>query len=175
MATIVKQRMTADIEGDFVVFQIGMRVNKPWKVHKWLPVFMAMPKMLKELSQRPESGLLGYRQYLANPLSPMVCQYWRSFEHLERYARSKDSTHFPAWVKFNKRVGSGGDVGIWHETYKVAAGQYECVYNNMPLSGLAKASSSVPAAGYRATAAGRIGARTDDVSPVPEDGRVERG
>ena len=166
--------MTADIEGDFVVFQIGMRVNKPWKLHKWFPVFMAMPKMLRELSKNPDAGLLGYRQYLANPLSPMVFQYWRSFEHLESYARSKDSTHFPEWVKFNKRVGSNGDVGIWHETYKVSAGQYECVYNNVPLSGLAKASSAVPAAGYRATAASRIGARLDDVSPVAPDGQVTK-
>ena len=175
MTAIVKQRMTADIEGDFVVFQIGMRVNKPWKLHKWFPVFMAMPKMLRELTKSPDSGLLGYRQYLANPLAPMVVQYWRSFEDLESYARSKDSTHFPAWVKFNKSVGSGGDVGIWHETYKVAARQYECVYNNMPLSGLAKASAAVPAAGYRATAASRIGARPDDVSPVAPDGQVTKG
>lgn len=174
MAKLVNQRMTADIEGDFVVFQIGMRVNKPWKVHKWLPVFMAMPKMLAELSKNPDSGLLGFRQYLANPLAPTVVQYWRSFEHLEAYSRSKDSTHFPAWVKFNKRIGSGGDVGIWHETYKVAAGQYECVYNNMPLSGLAKASKSVPAAGYRATAAARLGLRPDDVAPVTPEGEVTK-
>ena len=49
MARIFADRMTADIEGDFVVFLIGMRINKPWKVHKWWPVFSAMPRMLKEL------------------------------------------------------------------------------------------------------------------------------
>jgi fumigallin biosynthesis monooxygenase-like protein len=38
---------------------IGMRVNKPWKLHKWVPVFLAMPRMLKELKQQPESGFLG--------------------------------------------------------------------------------------------------------------------
>ena len=46
MARILPERMTAEIEGDFVVFLIGMRINKPWKIHKWLPVFLAMPKML---------------------------------------------------------------------------------------------------------------------------------
>ncbi|KEF41881.1 MAG: hypothetical protein ER33_09045 [Cyanobium sp. CACIAM 14] len=41
--------MTAEIEGDFVVFLIGMRINKIWKVHRWLPVFQAMPRMIREL------------------------------------------------------------------------------------------------------------------------------
>ena len=45
MATI-NRRVMAKIEGDFVVFIIGMRVNKPWKLHKWLPVFAAMPPMI---------------------------------------------------------------------------------------------------------------------------------
>ena len=56
MTTIYKQRMSAQIEGDFVIFLIGMRINKPWKIHKWYPVFHAMPPMLKELSTHPESG-----------------------------------------------------------------------------------------------------------------------
>ena len=38
MTRVVPKRVTAEIEGDFVVFLIGMRINKPWKVHKWLPV-----------------------------------------------------------------------------------------------------------------------------------------
>lgn len=37
---------------------------------------------------------------------------------------------------------SRGDVGIWHETYLVRAGEYECVYSGMPLMGLAKAGRS---------------------------------
>ncbi len=167
MAKVVSKRMTAEIEGDFVVFLIGMRVNRPWKLRKWLPVFFAMPKMLRELQRHPEMGLLGVEQKLANPRAPLIIQYWRSYEALEAFARSKDATHFPAWVKFNRAIGSNGDVGIWHETYLVKAGQYETVYNNMPLYGLAKASSSVPAAGHRATSATRPG-REDagDYPPV---------
>ncbi len=60
MAQVIPSRMTAEVEGDFVVFLIGMRINKPWKVHKWLPVFLAMPRMLKELdvySGMPPFGL----------------------------------------------------------------------------------------------------------------------
>jgi hypothetical protein len=172
MATINRRRMTADIEGDFVIFIIGMRINKPWKVHRWLPVFMAMPRMLRELEQHPEIGLLGYRNLLGNPLQPVVLQYWRSFEHLDAYARSRDGEHFPAWVKFNKTVANNGDVGIWHETYKVAAGQYETVYNNMPPCGLGKVANLVPAAGYRATAAGRVSGVESGPPAVTSEGDV---
>ena len=34
MARVNADRMCAEIEGDFVVFIIGMRVNTWWKVHK---------------------------------------------------------------------------------------------------------------------------------------------
>ena len=49
----------ARIDGEFVVFIIGMRVNRPWNVRKWWPVFRAMPAMIKELESDPDSGFLG--------------------------------------------------------------------------------------------------------------------
>lgn len=171
MAFINKERLTAEIEGDFVVFMIGMRVNNPLKVHKWLPVFMAMPPMLRELSRNPELGMLDARTYLANPFSPMVIQYWRSFEQLEAWATNRDRAHLPAWAAFNKRIASNGDVGIWHETFKVVAGQYETVYNNMPIFGLARASRPVPATGTLTTAHGRM--TGEAVEPAVEPGGQE--
>lgn len=155
MAEIVRRRMTAAAPEEFVVFIIGMRINKLWKVHKWLPVFFAMPRMLKELAADPDSGFLGAEQFPSIP-RPVLVQYWRSFDELERYARAKDREHYPAWVAFNKRVASNGDVGIWHETYKVSAGSYECIYNNMPAFGLAKATAAVPVGSASESAAGRI-------------------
>ncbi len=155
MAQIIDRRVTADFDGDFVLFLIGMRVNRPLKVHKWAPVFTAMPRMIKELEQNPAAGMLGARLCFAGPLSPLVVQYWRSFEQLEAYARSKDAKHWPAWVGFNKRIGSSGDVGIWHETYLVADGQHESVYNNMPPTGLGAVGELVKASGRRSTASGR--------------------
>jgi len=156
MAKVNARRLTAQVDGDFVVFLIGMRVNKFWKVHKWWPAFMAMPRMLKELASDPKSGLLGF-ELKFSLRAPTVIQYWRSFERLETYAKSKDAQHYPAWVKFNKAVGSNGDVGIWHETYLVRASEYECVYNNMPAYGLGKATSLVTATEKRASAAQRLG------------------
>jgi hypothetical protein len=161
---VVKGRRTADIEGDFVVFLIGMRFNKPWKVQKWWPVFTAMPKMLRAIDQHPELGCLGHHLWLSR--TTVMVSYWRSFEDLDHFARANDLPHLEPWRKFNRAVRATGDVGIWHETYKVRAGEYEAVYGNMPVFGLAAASESVPAASKANTAAARIGASTDDTPPV---------
>ena len=160
MPELVKERVCAEVEGDVVVFLIGMRINKLWKVWKWLPVVVAMPRMLKELAAQPETGMLAARgSYGLRNLS--VLQYWKSAEHLQAYARNSDKTHLPAWQAFNRNVGTGGDVGIWHETYVVPQGHSESVYVNMPRHGLGLAGAVFPAKGQRATAAKRLaGMRT---------------
>src|SRR3954471_5981304 len=96
-AQIFPGRWRAEIDGDVVVFLIGMRINRPLRVRKWWPVFVAMPRMLRELERDPESGLLGYQTVLAGPRSPIVIQYWRSFDALERFARDPARSHLPAW------------------------------------------------------------------------------
>jgi len=154
MNAVVRARMTAEIGDEVVVFLIGMRINRWWKVHKWLPVARAMPRMLRELHTMPDTGFLGFHQWLGNPT--IALQYWRSFEDLERYAKDAAREHRPAWAAFNRAVASNGDVGIWHETYRVRRGDYECVYNNMPPFGLARATKAVPAEGRRESAAGRM-------------------
>lgn len=152
MAKVIPSRMTAEIEGDFVVFVIGMRINKPWKLHKWVSAFRAMPRMLKELHQQPQSGFLGH---ISGGL--LTVQYWRSFEDLEAYARSRDNLHWPAWVAFNERMReSRGDVGVWHETYLVRAGEYEAIYSGMPRWGLGCAGALVPVSKRRDSARGRV-------------------
>ena len=42
---IQRDRLTATIDGDFVVFLIAMRFNSWWKVHRWLPVAQGLPRM----------------------------------------------------------------------------------------------------------------------------------
>ena len=155
MAKIIRKRMCAEIEGEFVVFLIGARIVKPWKVWKWWPVALAMPRMLIELQKRPELGLLHARSVFSYP-DAMVIQYWRSFEHLEAYAKARDLAHLPAWQAFNRAIGSSGDVGIWHETYRVQPGQYESIYNNMPPFGLGRAGRLVDAVGARQEARQRM-------------------
>ncbi|CDQ37954.1 hypothetical protein BN990_00220 [Virgibacillus salexigens] len=51
---IYQGRYTAANDEDIVVFLIGMRINHQLAVHKWLPVFMAMPGMIKELYTEKE-------------------------------------------------------------------------------------------------------------------------
>jgi Domain of unknown function (DUF4188) len=153
--TIHSGRHVARIDGDFVVFLIGMRINKPWKLREWGFVFRAMPRMIKELEAHPGSGFLGATQGLWTT-GPSLVQYWRSFEDLERYARDPDAEHLPAWREFNQRVRASGDVGIWHETYKVRAGEYETIYGNTPRIGLAAVAEHVPL-GSTSSAAARIG------------------
>lgn len=158
MSEIIPARMTAEIDGDFVVFLIGMRINKWWLPHKWVPVARAMSRMLKELEDKPsdETGFLGVER-----AGGLFVQYWRSFDHLEAYARDGSLAHWPAWARFNALLGkTRGDVGIWHETYLVKEGAYENVYSGMPPFGLGKAVQATgglhPATGSREAARGRL-------------------
>ncbi len=132
-------RFTAELDGDFVVFLIGMRINKPWRVWEWWPVFVAMPLMLRDLDSQPNPPLLGWRLLLASPLSPVVLQYWRSYDDLEAYANDPAQRHKPAWQRFFRKIGLNGNVGIWHETYTIRDGDHEAIYANMPEIGLAAA------------------------------------
>lgn len=154
MNPIIQERMTARMDSSFVVFLIGMRINNFWKVNKWLPVGMAMPRMIRELESKPDSGFLGAQQWFGNPT--IMLQYWESFEKLERYAKDREGQHFPAWMEFNKKVKNSNAVGIWHETYLVAEGQYESIYHNMPAFGLGKVGRLIPAKGHYHNAKDRI-------------------
>jgi hypothetical protein len=158
MARIYRGRYTGRIDGSFVVFLIGMRINKPWKVSEWWPVSRAMPPMLKELYAHPEKGFLGGELFLSvSNRSPALLQYWRSFDHLDRFARDRNDPHLPAWREFNRRAGATGSVGIWHETYLVEPGRYEAIYGNMPRFGLAKVAEHLEASGRLETARRRLG------------------
>ena len=156
MADIVPNRVTAKIDGDFVVFLIGMRINNWFRPSSWLPTLRAMGPMLDELTVAgPASGLLHFEQ-----LGRMtIIQYWRSFEQLEAYARAEDMRHWPAWVDFNRRLKNRrGDVGIWHETYLVRSGEYEAIYSGMPSIGLAKAGLQAQITEGTGSARQRLGA-----------------
>jgi hypothetical protein len=100
MPTIHPGRFTTRIEGPFVVFLIGFRINRLLAINKWLPTAKTMGPMLQELFANPSLGLLGAHSSIYWP-GIMVTQYWRSFEHLVNYAQSRDAAHLPAWKAFN--------------------------------------------------------------------------
>ncbi len=149
-----RERVTATMEGDFVVFLIGMRINKPLLIHKWLPIALSMHRMLKELSRQPDLGFLHAEMWFSRTI--ILVQYWRSMEQLLAYAKSTEAEHLPAWRSFNKAAGIDGSVGIWHESYMASPGTYENVYVNMPPFGLGKAGVLQPATGGRQSASGRL-------------------
>jgi hypothetical protein len=140
MSTVFPGRYMADTDAEFVVFLIGMRINRLASIRAWLPVAAAMGPMLRELYAHPEKGFLGAQTLLAWRGVTQV-QYWRSYEDLERFARDPNDPHFPAWNAFYRNAGSGrgGAVGIWHETYIVKPGSAEAIYADMPRTGLAAA------------------------------------
>lgn len=143
MSDVRQGRWTAEIEGDFVVFIIGAKPQwrRPIRSLKDLGGRRSMGYMLKYLGERPEKGFLGYQSFgLVN------VQYWRSFEHLEAFAKDQDDPHLQAWRNYWQRVGKDPRSGIWHETYLVRNGEYEAIYGNMPPTGLGKASTLVPVA-----------------------------
>ena len=151
---IHRQRLTASLDGDYVVFLIGMRINEPFKVHKWWPVATAMPRMVRELYRQPALGFLHAEMWFSRTI--IMVQYWRSLEQLFAYAKNRELMHLPAWQAFNKAVGANGSVGIWHETYVVTPGSYENIYVNMPAFGLGRAGTLRTATGGRQSAEGRM-------------------
>ncbi|HKI74331.1 MAG TPA: DUF4188 domain-containing protein [Pseudomonadales bacterium] len=167
MVRTIDQRVAATIEGDFVVFLIGARVNRWWKFGKIMQVGKAMTRMLGELAEQRHLGLLHVEAWFGR--TTILVQYWRSFEQLHEYARMQDAEHRPAWGQFNRTIGSNGDVGIWHETYLIRAGEYEAIYNNMPEFGLAKAGGWAPATGKNSTARGRLGKSDGADAPFDEE------
>lgn len=151
---VISKRMTARMAGPFCVFLIGMRINRAWKLHQWLPVFLEMPRMLAELRRRPDLGFLGGHVWFGRTV--VLLQYWRSFEALTAYARQPQFAHLPAWGRFRRNVGNSGDVGIWHETYLISEGQYENIYHHMPPFGLGRVGRLLEATGRHESASKRI-------------------
>jgi fumigallin biosynthesis monooxygenase-like protein len=165
MTEVINGRHTAAVDGDVVVFIIGMRINRLRRLRSWLPAFRAMPRMLAELSADPDLGLLGVQSFWAGRVI-MGVQYWRSFDDLQAFARSKDHAHLPAWREFNRLVRDNGDVGIFHETYRVGPGTTETFYGNMPPFGMAAAVGMTPVDGRGHSAARRMGVTATDVPAV---------
>jgi hypothetical protein len=167
MTKINSGRYCADVGADGVVlFLIGMRINRLWQFWKWLPVFLAMPRMLIELQRQRSLGLVGKPRTFVSGRVILVWQYWESFEKLESYARASENAHLPAWRAFNRRVRANGSVGIYHETILLSDQTVETVYANMPVFGLSAVTGSVGASRRGQTAGLRLGTRTEDQPPV---------
>ncbi|GAA1261236.1 DUF4188 domain-containing protein [Kitasatospora nipponensis] len=154
---------TAAATGDTVVLLIGMRINRFWAVHHWVPVMAAMFRMLHDLAKEPARGLRGRTLLTASPRTYCVVQYWESKEKLYGYAAAPDAFHHKVWGIANRKIAAGKlrqNVGLWHETYIVPEGSYEAIYFDMPPAGLAAATGSLPLESRGRRAADRLAHRS---------------
>lgn len=148
-------RWTASIDGDFVVFLIGAQLGDPEQAGPAGDLLISMIDMLAELEQDPSIGLLGYQVFGA--IGGVIVQYWRSFDALEAYAKNPSAKHAPVWKAWNRLAEDElSGAGIWHETFQVSAGQYEAIYQNMPVMGLQKAGTPLTVSEARLTARQRL-------------------
>jgi hypothetical protein len=153
MSQVQTGRHTVSNDQDIVVFLIGARINRWWLLPLSLPILSKMNKMLRELQQDPESGLLAVQ-----PVGfGATVQYWKSYDHLDRYANDPKKVHRPTWTAYFARLFKNYAAGIWHETYVVRAGEYEAIYTNMPRRGLGLFKPLIAAHGVHTTSASRLG------------------
>jgi hypothetical protein len=131
-------KLAADNTQPVAVLMVGIRINKwrlPWH---WVPLLLAMPVMIRELTTDPAGGLLGYRLLIGpGPRQAMLIQYWRGIDELHEFTRRPASTHLAAQKRLWRHyAAAGGAVGVWHEILPVPGAAYECLYGNMPPTGI---------------------------------------
>lgn len=168
MTTSFEHRHRADFPEGTVVFLIGMRINHLAAVRRWLPVFRAMPRMLNELNDHPELGLLEASTWWAGR-NIMTVQYWASMDQLMRYATGTDAEHFPAWQALLRSARRSDAVGVWHEAYEVGPDRSHIVYRGMPIFGMGKATTWAPASGLPPQPV-----RRQPVAPILGDDAITR-
>jgi hypothetical protein len=162
----IPESMTADHDGDIVVFLIGMRINRWRSVRYWIPVLLSIAPMIRELMADSSSGCRLARTFWSGR-TILTVQYWDTVDQLISYAQDTEAKHRPAWRAFNRNATETSSVGIFHETYPVPAGSFETIYRAMPAFGLAKATDSVaPIASRGTTARQRLAARAADRCPA---------
>jgi hypothetical protein len=149
-------RLTTERNTDLVVFLIGMRINRFRAVRQWLPVFLSMLPMMREILADPGAGLLGASAWFSRR-EIMLVQYWDTYDQLLAYATSNSKKHRPAWNKFNQRGGKAATaVGVFHETYVVAPDRMETIYDAMPVILLGQATRPVPVSQSRNSSRERL-------------------
>ena len=130
MNEIYEGRWIARLDEPFVVLLIGIRINKPWHIHRWLPLVFQMSQMLRELNDNGDPGFLGGQTWFGR--TTVLIQYWRSIEELEVYSKAKHKNRTPAWETFNRAVEGNDSVGVYHEFYSIEEGRYDNTFINMP-------------------------------------------
>lgn len=181
MESIVRGRVTAKLDGDFCILLIGARNNAPWKLtNKFKTVGTAFQSMFKELESLPmeSSGYMGAEMFFSGNFlrssHTLAVVYWRSYDHLIKFAHNPNLNHVAAWRAADKECRESADIGIWHEAFQVVGGKYDGIYVNCPPIGLGMVNPLVPCDGHLRTSRGRTGTPNkpgnsdESSSPLPE-------
>ena len=72
------------------------------------------PEMVEALERARDEGLLLNRP-LMSPEGPLLMQYWRTYDELDRWARKQPHSRWWRWLM--EHAGKG--VGFYHEIYQV--------------------------------------------------------
>jgi hypothetical protein len=135
---VVRGRFVADPPAGTVLFRFGFRVNHWAAVHRWLPVWRAYRRMLRELRASPGAGLLRSEES-RREREFTTTQYWRTWDDLMRWSQDRRFAHVGAWKRFNHGVGDTGEVGLWHEMIEISPERLHTIYRDVPERGLAAA------------------------------------
>ena len=156
MGKLNESRMIADLEGEFLVFVIELQIHKLWRFRQWYPAVKGMNRMLFELIEKKEFGLLHF-EYRFSFRKQFFLMYWRSYEHMHDWALNKNASHIPGWQMLNQLMKDHPDIiGFWHESFVVQPYQYESFYRNVPTVGLGGAGELIPLRGGMKTGAKRL-------------------
>jgi hypothetical protein len=166
MAPNFPGRCAAQSDQPFVVFLVGMRVNRIFAFGSWRRISATMHPMIAELKPDSLLGLLPARFFL-DWRGVGLLQDSLSFERLDACAHARKAAHLPAGAEFNRSIGGNGSAGIWQETY-TAAGQYESMYDRMPRFGLGAALQHLPRTGRLDTARSPIGRSKSAEDPTEQ-------
>lgn len=120
-------RQTVDLTAypDLVVVYLGMRVNALTGIRTLIGFG---PKIAKSVEENP-AGLLLHESLVYSIFPPHIGmrQYWRDFESLETWTRSKP--HVEWWKNFLR---DSGGTAFWHEAYFMRGGM-EGFYADLPV------------------------------------------
>jgi hypothetical protein len=147
MSTYPK-RLAAEMDGEFVVYINGMRLNKLRAIHKYLIAGRKLAAMFDRLEADPDSGFLGYEPAIRGLRSGAAIQYWRSLEDLRAFAQDSDDHHVGAWKWANESIRKG-EIGFWAELYVIGDENYETFYRDVPPIGLGQIADLVPMEGHQ--------------------------
>jgi len=168
MSDLIKPSMVADLEEEFLAFDIELQIQILLKFRKWYPAVQGMSKILTELLENKNYGLLNFEYWFAFRRQ-LFLMYWRSYEHMHDWVLNKTTSHIPGWKVLNQLMKDHPDIiGLWHESYVVHKYQYESFYHNVLTVGLGRAGKLVPIQGRVSTAAARSRETRSQTSSLAE-------